>query len=128
MQIYDKPAIDSLWEIVKPLSDTIPIYREVMTEDKNGTPNSYVILRSDVTNYGEIYGDGESHIRVSDCDIILVSKGFADTKTCTHNVNKAKINALLKQSGVAYRLINLGYIESLKSTECTWALEVVINA
>ena len=66
MQIYDKPAIDSLWEIVKPLSDTIPIYREVMTEDKNGTPNSYVILRSDVTNYGEIYGDGESHIRVRD--------------------------------------------------------------
>ena len=91
MIIYNKSPIDVMWDVVKSLADTIPIYREGMDEDENSTPESYLILRGDVSSGVETFGDGSGQIRRSDCDLILVSKGVSGNATSTHNANKASI-------------------------------------
>ena len=117
--------IQKLYDIVKPLASDIEIYKEVMTEDENSTPDSYLLLMSDVTNSGLIYGDGVSILRSSDCDIKLVSKGTAENSTDLHNVNRRKVTALLDDLGIDYLGVNLGYDDSIKSTQYTWTIEVV---
>jgi hypothetical protein len=124
MTVYNKLPIDALWDIVKSLADTIPIYREAMDEDENSTPESYLILRSDVSSGVELYGDGSAQIRRSDCDLILISKGKATKSTDTHNQNKALIAAALDSAGILYEGYNLGYDETLKSTEYTFSVTI----
>ena len=51
-------------------SDGIKIYREAMTEEANDVPDSYIQLRSQVTDTTRTYVDGKSLIRSADCDII----------------------------------------------------------
>ena len=83
MTIYQsKEPIQILWEITKTLytKEHIPIYKETMHEEENDIPASYILLRSQLSDSTEIFGDGFSHIRNADCDIILVSKGYADDK------------------------------------------------
>ena len=122
--IYDKEPIQVLWDLLKDLSEDIPIYKEVMHEDENSTPFSYILLVSQVTDTTQVYGDGESVIRNADCDIHLVTKGFADDSTDIHNINKRKVRQLLKAQKVSFEEYNLGYNESLKSTEHTFSLGV----
>lgn len=124
MIIYNKSPIDVLWDAVKSLADTIPIYREAMDEDENSTPESYLILRSDVSSGVELYGDGSALIRRSDCDLILVSKGTAGKSTSKHNTNKASIATALDSAGILYEGYNLGYDETLKSTEYTFSVTI----
>ena len=124
MIIYNKAPIDVLWDAVKDLADTIPIYQEGMDEDENSTPDSYLILRGDVASGVEAFGDGSAQIRRSDCDLILISKGIARTATSPHNVNKASIAQALENADIPYDGYNLGYDETLKSTEYTFSVTI----
>lgn len=114
-----------LYNIVKPLASEIEIYKEVMTEDENSTPDSYILLKSDMTNTGRVYGDGRAILRSSDCDIVLVSKGTADVSTDLHNVNKSKIEDLLDDLDIDYIGVNLGYDDTIKSTQYTWTVNLI---
>lgn len=117
--------IQQLYNIVKPLANEIEIYKEVMTEDENSTPDSYILLKSDMTDSGRVYGDGKAQLRASDCDILLISKGTADVSTDLHNVNKRKVKALLDDLEIDYIGVNLGYDDSIKSTQHTWTVTVL---
>ena len=125
MNIYstDDP-MQVLWNMTKGLYDEIPIYKEIMHEDKNSIPKSYIVLRSQVTDSTELYGDGDSVIRNADCDIMLVSKGYADDTTDLHNVNKKKIRNHLRTQGVNFTETNLGYDANSNSTQHTFSVEV----
>lgn len=122
--IYNKDPILVLWDAVKELADEIEIYKEAMTEDADSTPASYLLLRSDISNVGGVYGDGQARTRVADCDILLVSKGVADSTTDLHNVNRAKVDAALQTAGLAYEGYNLGYDDTLKSTQYSWSVTI----
>lgn len=122
--IYNKEPDKVLWDIMKELSDSIPIYKEVMYEEPEDTPPSYIVLRSQVSDSTEIFGDGLSQVRSADCDIILVSKGYADDSTDLHNKNKQLIKQHLKKQDISFGEFNLGYSDSLKSTQHTFSLVV----
>mgnify|MGYP002508617350 CR=1 FL=1 len=49
-----------LWDITKELwlTHKIPIYKETMHEEPKDTPNSYILLRSEITDTDELKGDG----------------------------------------------------------------------
>lgn len=117
--------IQQLYNIVKPLANEIEIYKEVMTEDDDSTPDSYLLLKSDMTNTGRVYGDGRAMLRASDCDIVLVSKGTADVSTDLHNVNKKKVMQLLDREEIDYIGVNLGYDDTIKSTQYAWTVTVI---
>lgn len=123
--VYNKEPILVLWDMVKDLKKKIPyIYKESMHEDENNVPASYILLRSQISDDTETYGDGKSLIRSADCDIMLVSKGYADDTTDLHNVNKKLIREHLKKQEINFQESNLGYDENSKSTEHTFSLEV----
>lgn len=118
-------AMTKLYNLVKPLANKIPIYKNVMTEDDSSTPDSYILLIDDVTNNGRVYGDGKSIIRSSDCDIHLISKGTAKNTNSKHNVNRRKIDKLLNDAGIDWNGINLGYNNSDDYTEYTWSVNII---
>lgn len=124
MEIYNKQPIEVLVDLTKSLANTIPVYREVMPEQASKVPNSYILLRSQVSDSTSNYGDGGSLIRSADCDVILVSKGYGDSSTDIHNVNKALIRTALKNAGVNFQEYNLGFENSIKSTQHTFSFEV----
>lgn len=122
--VYNKDPQQVLWDMIKGLSKQIPIYKEIMHEDNNDIPASYILLRTDMSNSTNNYGDGKSLIRTSDCDIILVSKGYADDSTDLHNKNKKLIREHLKSQEINFDEFNLGYDDGLKSTQHTFSLGV----
>lgn len=122
--VYNKQPQQVLWDMMKGLSKQIPIYKEIMHEDDNDIPASYILLRTDMSNSTNNYGDGKSLIRSSDCDIILVSKGYADDSTDLHNINKNLIREHLKSQEISFDEFNLGYDDGLKSTQHTFSLGV----
>ena len=122
--VYNNEPIQVLWDMVKDLRSQIPIYKEIMHEDDNDIPASYILLRSQMSDTTENFGDGKSLIRRADCDIILVSKGFADDTTDLHNKNKKIIRQQLKDKEISFDEFNLGYDEGLKSTQHTFSLGV----
>ena len=122
--VYNKDPQQVLWDMIKGLSKQIPIYKEIMHEDDNDIPASYILLRTDMSNSTNTYGDGKSLIRTSDCDIILVSKGYADDSTDLHNKNKKLIREHLKSQEINFDEFNLGYDDGLKSTQHTFSLGV----
>lgn len=123
MKIYNKSPILVLFDIVKALT-SIPIYKEVMTEDENSTPNSYILLRSGIVDNGKIYGDGITGVRNCECDIILISKGSHPNTSDLHNTNSALIVNKLKESNVPYSFVNIGYNESSNTTTSTWIVNI----
>lgn len=133
MDIYNKEPISVLTDYTKGLLydknghrliDGIPIYKEIMHEEEEDVPQSYILLRSQLSDTVNNYGDGDALVRTADCDIILVTKGFADDSTDLHNVNKNKIRQHLKSLGVNFQEFNLGYEDSIKSTQHTFSLVV----
>ena len=124
MNIYSEEPLQALWEIVKPLRDEIPIYKESMAEDINSTPPSYLIIR-EITDGARLYGAVNCELRTADCDIILVSKGQADSSTDLHNINKEKVRKRLREERLSYTGYNLGYDDVLKSTQYTWNVKVL---
>ena len=119
----DKKPIDIIYSYVKDLASEIEIYKYAMDEDYDSTPDSYLLLRPDVTNNTNTFGDGESKIRQASCDLILISKGYekSDSK---HRQNIKKIQDLLDSKGIAYSGYDLGYDNSLKSCQYTFSLVV----
>lgn len=124
MKVYNKEPIQVLWDMVKDLRNQIRIFKENMHEDVNSIPDSYILLRSQVSDTTKTYGDGKSLIRSADCDIILVSKGYADDTPDLHNVNKKLIREHLKSQDINFSEANLGYNEAIQSTEHNFSLGV----
>ena len=133
MQIFNKEPIDVLWDLVrdlyfdrnnKPRKDGITIYKETMHEESADVPASYILLRSQVVDTTHSFGDGNTIIRSADCDIILVSKGYADDSKDLHNVNKRKIREQLKSKEINFNEVNLGFNDATNSTEHTFSLEI----
>lgn len=124
MIIYNKEPILVLWDIVKDLRLSIPIYKEVMHEEENDIPDSYILLRSQISDTNKVFGDGSSKIRSADCDIILISKGYADDTTDLHNINKSTIRQHLKNKEINFVETNLGYNDTIQSTEHNFSLEI----
>lgn len=121
--VYNKEPILVLWDIVKTLT-TIPAYKQVMDEDEDSIPLSYLLLRSEISDTTKTFGDGTTQMRQADCDIILVSKGTQPNSTDLHNTNKALVDARLKAFGIAYTGINNGYASSSLTTEYTWTFSI----
>jgi hypothetical protein len=115
-----------LWDLLKSLyiTDKIPIYKETMHEDDNSIPDSYILLRSQVSDTSGGFGDGKCLFRSADCDIILVSKGYADDSKDAHNVNKAKIMAVLNANEIPYTVVDFGFDMTAKNTQTTFSIEV----
>ena len=122
--IYNKKPDQVLWDIVKDLKNQIPIFKEIMHEEENDIPASYILLRSQISDTTKTYGDGKSLIRTADCDIILVSKGYADDTTDLHNKNVKLIEEHLKSQDINFSEANLGYNEEIQSTEHNFSLGV----
>ena len=124
MQVYNKEPIQVLWDMVKDLKKKIPIYKEIMHEDENDIPASYILLRSQISDTTKSFGDGKSLIRNADCDIILITKGYADDTTDLHNVNKKLVRQHLKGQEINFNEANLGYNDAIQSTEHNFSLGV----
>ena len=131
--IYNEEPIDALWDITRGLmfnsdgtlkSDGIKIYREAMTEEANDVPDSYIQLRSQITDTTSTYGDGKSLIRSADCDIMLISKGYAEDTNDLHNINKRLIRQHLKAQEVPFQEFNIGYDATNNSTQHTFTTTV----
>ena len=133
MDIYNKEPIEVLVDLTKGLmfdsngkllKNGIPIYKEIMHEEPKDVPQSYILLRSQITDTSEIYGDGKSKVRDADCDIILITKGYADDTNDLHNINKKKIKNHLVSQDIEFQEFNLGYDDGIKSTQHTFSLGV----
>lgn len=124
MEIFNKNSMDALYSIISDLANEIPIYKWSMDEDENSIPDSYILLRSDVTDNTKTFGDGKSLIRNSDCDIMLISKGNVTSSKELHNQNIQKIKDLLKSKEISYYGSDLGYDSSLNSSQYTFSLTV----
>jgi len=122
--IYEKEPVLVLWDALKHLNDEIPIYKEIMDEDEDSTPDSYIYIRSDIANAPLIYGDGKIQVRRADCDIILVTKGIARNTTDLHYINKDKVVKALNVAEIPYEAYNLGYDDSIKSSQYTWSVTI----
>lgn len=125
MFITTKEPVLAIVELLSDLSDTIPIYKETMSEDEDSIPNSYILIRTQISDLPRVYGDGTARFRVADCDVILVSKGVATLTTDIHNVNKGLIKSLLDECGITYEFYNLGYDLNNKVTQSTFNFKVM---
>lgn len=121
MEMYNKTSWGALWAIVKPLCEDIPIYKEVMDEDEDSVPTSYLLIRRDVTDRGRVYGDGKAQVRQSNCDLILVSRSKGKTAKDIHSANIERVKNVLDQAEIAYDGYNLGYNDAQKQSEYTWS-------
>lgn len=133
MDIYNKEPIEVLVDLTKSLmfdangkllKNGIPIYKETMHEEPKDVPQSYLLLRSQITDSSEVHGDGKSIVREADCDLILITKGYANDTNDLHNKNKRKIRQHLKSQDIEFQEFNLGYDEGIKSTQHTFTIGV----
>ncbi|MDE7440236.1 MAG: hypothetical protein K2N23_07000 [Clostridia bacterium] len=123
MQVVNaESAMDALWEMFSALKDDIPIYKQTVDEDETNLPDSYLLIRSDITNSAGMFGDGKALLRRSEGDVILISKTAGATSDDIHNLNIAKVKALLDASDAAYEGYNLGYNDTLKESQYTWSV------
>lgn len=123
MQVFNaESAMDALWEMISPLKDKISIYKQTVDEDESNLPQSYLLIRSDITNSPAVFGDGKALLRQSECDVMLISKTAGATSDDIHNVNKKKVKALLDGADAAYEGYDLGYNDTLKESQYTWTV------
>ena len=123
MRIFDtQDAMTALWQVVAPLAQEIPIYKQVMDEDENSVPESYLLIRSDIVDNGDIYGDGHAELRKNEADIILISKSTGARSDDIHNVNRAKVQKFLNDADMTYTGNNLGYDSTLKQSQYSWSV------
>lgn len=123
MQIFNADnSMDALWQMLSPLKDEIPIYKQTVDENEENLPESYLLIRSDITNSPGMFGDGKALLRLPECDVMLISKTTGANSDDIHNVNIAKVTALLDKAEAAYEGVNLGYNDTLKESQYTWAV------
>ena len=124
MQIFNNAdAMSALWDFLRPLADAIPIYKQTADESEEGMPPSYLLIRTDVTDAGAVYGDGKAMLRRNSADLMLISKCTGALSDDIHNVNRRKIKAFLDAEGASYTGVDLGYNSTLKEAQYTWSLE-----
>ena len=59
MQIFHTDdTMSALWSFLQPLAAEIPIYKQTMDEADENVPESYLLIRTDITDMGAMYGDG----------------------------------------------------------------------
>lgn len=125
MQIFptDDPMA-ALWAFLKPLAEELPIYMQLADESEKNIPESYLLVRTNITDGGALYGDGRTLIRRNTADLLLVSKATGARSDDVHSTNIRKINAFLTAAGdVAYSQRDLGYNATLKEAQYSWTLE-----
>ena len=59
---------------------------------------------------------------------MLISKTTGEASDDIHNLNIAKVKALLNASDAAYNGYNLGYNETLKESQYTWTVRFVYGS
>ncbi len=129
MQVINaENTMDALWKMLAPLQDEIPLYKHTVDESQTDLPQSYILLRSDISDSPEIFGDGKAHLRRAEGDIMLISKTTGEASDDIHNLNIAKVKALLNASDAAYNGYNLGYNETLKESQYTWTVRFVYGS
>ena len=122
MIVHNEDPMSVIYGFVKDLG--IRIFKNFMDADENSIPESYILLKAKPTDNPRVYGDGETLMRVADSEITLISKGAATTSGNVHNLNCAKIESSLKQNGINYTLIDLGYDKDLKNTQTTYEVRI----
>lgn len=129
MQIFNaESAMDALWKLLLPLREEIPVYKQTVDEAEKNLPESYLLIRSDITDSPGMFGDGKALLRQSECDLMLISKTSGATSDDIHNVNIAKVKALLDASDAAYNGYNLGYNDTLKESQYTWTVRLLYGS
>lgn len=124
MQIFDSDdTMSALWSFLQPLAAEIPIYKQTMDEAEENVPESYLLIRTDVTDAGAVYGDGRAMLRRNTADLLLVSRCTGALSDDVHNVNRRKVKALLDASDAAYTARDLGYDSTLREAQYSWTLE-----
>lgn len=95
MQIFHTDdTMSALWSFLQPLAAEIPIYKQTMDEADENVPESYLLIRTDITDMGAVYGDGRVMIRRNTADLLLVSKCTGALSDDIHNVNRRKVKAI----------------------------------
>lgn len=129
MQILNaESAMDALWKMLLPLQEEIPIYKQTVDEAEKNLPDSYLLIRSDITESPGMFGDGKAFLRQSECDLMLISKTAGTASDDIHNVNVAKVKALLDAQDAAYNGYNLGYNDTLKESQYTWTVRFIYGS
>ena len=129
MQIFDSDdTMSALWSFLQPLAAEIPIYKQTMDEAEENVPESYLLIRTDVTDAGVVYGDGRVMLRRNTTDLLLVSKCTGALSEDVHNVNRRKVKALLDDSDATYTARDLGYDSTLREAQYSWTLEFLYGA
>lgn len=124
MLIFDSDdTMSALWSFLQPLAAEIPIYKQTMDEAEENVPESYLLIRTDVTDAGAVYGDGRAMLRHNSADILLVSKCTGALSDDVHNANRRKVKAMLDASDAAYTARDLGYDSTLREAQYSWTLE-----
>lgn len=122
MKIYD--AIDPmsvLWELFKDLD--IPVYKDI--NDVTDDVDICLVIRADIVNSGRIYGDGQTHIRRSNCDINLLARNKSPHSDSDFAINCNKVKELLDGAELPYTGYDLGYNDSLKASEYSWSVNIL---
>lgn len=104
MQIYNNMPSEVLWKLFKDSSFDIPIFVENFISTKE--PKTYIILRTNVYDAGENYGDGQVVTRSSDCDIQIISQGNDNAELLSVI---AKIKTILRNNDIDFSCVNLGF-------------------
>lgn len=113
-------------DLLKSLDDqNLKIYKEFMDEDSNSVPNSYLVIKTHVSDSPKFFGDGINLKREAICDLSLVSPGISKKSTSTHNSNIARIETKLKSANISYTTYNLGYNKATKTLEHTFSFKVI---
>jgi len=87
--------------------------------DNNSEPDNYILLRWDISNNTQVFGDGKTLERYSDCDIILTCDGAYSSLL---GQTELLIEKMLNDNGIIYRKFNLGFIKNLSKTQVTYAV------
>ena len=87
--------------------------------DKSSEPDNYILLRWDISNNTQVFGDGKTLERYSDCDIILTCDGAYSSLL---GQTELLIEKMLNDNGIIYRKFNLGFIKNLSKTQVTYAV------
>ncbi len=129
MQVFNASStMDALWNMFAPLQNEIPIYKQTVDENETDLPQSYLLLRVDITNSPGMFGDGKALLRLPECDVILISKTAGATSDDIHNVNKKKVIALFDGADAAYEGYDLGYNDTLKESQYTWTVRFLYGS
>ena len=116
-----KDYTQMVYEIIKPLAlrdPPIKIYRNVVDEDYDSTPDDFIVFKSGISNNPHLFGDGKTLLRRCSCDITVNEKGTGNNTNSGYLVSL--VEGLLQEQGISYTRIDLGYIESMDSMQTTF--------